>query len=102
MKKLTYNQLLKEFKQQNDLDFRTTKYFINSYFYNAKNSVYFNYDFAEKIVVNLNEFLEEKFGDRLVIYNLQMDIDSLKIQSLQTYICCRIDGYLNVFNNYIN
>ena len=92
------NELLKEFKELNNLNFRIHKYFDRSYFYNKKKSVYFNYDFAKKIVINLNNFLIEKFGENLVIYNIDIDIQSLETQSLKDYVETRIDEYFNIKN----
>ena len=89
-------KILKEFKDLNSLDFRINKYYKSSYFYNAKFSVYFDYDFAKKIVLNLNNFLIKKFGKQLVIYNTEIDIESLKTQTLKDYVESRIDQYFDI------
>lgn len=88
--------LIKEFKKENNLDFRVNKYLEQSYFYNFKRSTYFSYDFAKNIVLNLNDFLEKKFNKKLIIYNLDMDIESLKTQKLETYIFNKISDYIEI------
>ncbi len=90
-------KFLKNFKKDNNLDFRKNKYYEHSYFYNCKYSTYFDYDFARKIVINLNDELEKEFEKQKVIYNVEMDIESLKVQKLKDYIISRVDDY---FNNY--
>lgn len=92
-------KILKEFKEINNLNFKITKYYNNSYFYNFKNSTYFNCDFAKKIITNLNDFLIEKFNKKLVIYNIDFDIESLKTQTLKNYVENRINQYIEMNNN---
>lgn len=93
-KKLKLSTLLKEFKKIHSLDFRYHKYIKNSHFYNYKYTTYYDYEFAKKIVLDLNNFLIDKFQKKLVIYNLDQDIESLKYVTLKHYIEVRIDNYL--------
>ena len=97
---LKFSTLLKEFKKENNLDFRINKYFDHSYFYNFKRSTYFSYDFAKNIIINLNDFLEKKFNKKLIIYNFDIEIESLKTQKLETYIFNRINDYIEINCNF--
>lgn len=87
-------KILKEFKNEQNLDyldFRTHKYLTNDY----NLSPIFSYDFAEKIVMQINSFLIKKFGSQVVIYNLQNDCDSLRINTLKSYLEKRIFQYVS-------
>lgn len=93
---LKLSTLLKEFKKENNLNFKINKYLEHSYFYNFKQSTYFSRDFAKNIILNLNNFLEKKFEKKLVVFNIDHDIESLKIQKLETYIFNRINDYIEL------
>jgi len=87
---MTVEKILREFRNENYLDFRTHKYLSNNY----NLTPCFNYDFAKNIVLKINELLEERFGGKYVIYNLEMDVESLRLQTLKDYLYNRIQDYI--------
>lgn len=93
----TQAKFINDFKKLHDIDYRKEQFLDNQY----GSSPCFNYDRAGEIVQSLNNELAKQFDDQLVIYNLSMDIESLRTTKLKTYIECRVNNYynLNSLNN---
>ena len=85
----TQIQFIKRFKLKHGIDFRKEVFLDNQY----NNVPTFNYDFACEIVTALNGSLENQFGYRYVIYNMGMDVESLRTQTLKNYIEDRVSAY---------
>ena len=96
MKKLIQKkeaQLLNDFRKQEGLDFRIHKYYVHGYFCGAKESVYFDYDFAKRVIINLNIFLDDNS-------NIDISIESLKTADLKSFIEERIYNHVHsIINN---
>ena len=84
---------IREFKKELDIDFRKHQFLDNQY----GGTPCFDYDFAKEIVTTLNNNLIDLFNDQYVIYNTEMDIESLRTTQLKNYILDRVDTYYSTY-----
>ena len=85
----TEKQFIKEFKNEMGIDYRKHVFLENQY----GDTPTFDYDFAKKIVIELNKSLIDLFEHQLVIYDLSMDVEYLRTQTLSNYIETRVFDY---------
>lgn len=88
----TKKQFIANFKKDLHLDFRSQVFLSNQYGAYPQ----YGYDVAKNVVSELNERLIDLFNEQYVIYNNDMDIESLRTQRLSEYINNRVNDYFQL------